>query len=240
MKLSSIILLTMLVLFVTSLFASNLILKDRYNKLDKSDLYWNYNKISEKPFKHIKIIGGNITTIAFEQNKNCSVRVLDFWGGYSKNKVKVTVANDTLYVNFTNEYKDLIEKSWMQSKTLVRIAAPELLSFDGYNTNFEIEKFRQRSVNIKLAGKSRIEVESNNHTFDTLNVVQKDSSQVIFEMNPDIKGSPNMQAKQINAKLQGITLLDIGHIKVENSNLNIGDSSAVILSGTSIMKSKNK
>lgn len=69
-------------------------------------------------------------------------------------------------------------------------------------------------------------------------MVQKDSSQVIFEMNPDIKGSPNMQAKQVNAKLQGITLLDIGHIKVANSNLNIGDSAAVILSGRSIGKLK--
>lgn len=238
MKLSSIILIVLLALFVTSLFASNLILRNQYDKVDKSDLYWNYNKILEKPFKHINIKGGNVTNIVFEQNKNSSVRVADFWGGFKKSAVETYVANDTLYINFSNRYDDLVEKSWMQGRVLIRLAAPELLSIDGFNTNLQIDKLHQKSLNITLSGKSRIEIESNIHTFDTLNVVQKDSSQVIFEMNPDLKGSPIMQARQINANLRGVTLLDIGHIKATYSKLNIGDSAAVILSGQSIDRVK--
>ncbi|WP_158795610.1 hypothetical protein [Pedobacter sp. L105] len=238
MKLSSIILLVMLALFVTSLFASDLILKDRYNKIDKSDVYWNYEKILEKPFKHIKLTGGNLTNIVFEQNKNCSVRVADFWGGFKKSNIKASVDHDTLFIELPNNYTDLIEKSWMKSKVLVRIAAPELLSVEGFDTNFEIQKFQQKSLDINLSGKSRLEVESNNHTFDTLNIVQKDSSSVVFEMNPDIKESPDMQARLVNAKLQGVSALDIGHMKLNSSKLNIGDSAAVILSGKSIGKNK--
>jgi hypothetical protein len=236
MKLSSIILSVMLALFITSLFASTLILKERYKKVDKSDLYWNFDKISTKTFKHIKIRGGNVTTIAFEQNKNCSVRVLDFWSGYEKNHIRTSVSHDTLYLEFENKYNDLLQKAFLSSRTLVRIAAPELLSIDGFNTNFAIEKLEQKSMDINLSGKSRIDIESNTHVFDNLNINQKDSSQVIIEMNPDLKESPIIRAKVVKATLKGVSLLDIGHITSDKSHLNIGDSAAVILSGQSIMK----
>ena len=82
--------------------------------------------------------------------------------------------------------------------------------------------------------KGKIEVESNILNLDTINVIQKDSSQVIFEMNPDIKVSPTMSAQVVNATLKDVTLLDIGHVYVNNLNLKIADSSAVILSGNAL------
>jgi len=39
---------------VTGLFASIITLKGVYDKRDKGDLYWNYNKILEKPFKFLQ------------------------------------------------------------------------------------------------------------------------------------------------------------------------------------------
>lgn len=241
MKISSAILISMLVLLVTTLFASNLLLKKHYNQLDRSDLYWNYNKILEKPFKHLKIEGGNITQILFEQNKHCSVRVLDYWEGYKKDStVKAYVLNDTLHLKFLYQYVNLPDKYWMQSHPIIRIAAPELQSVDGFNTNVELDKLHQKSLSINLSGKSRIEVESNIHNFDTLNVTQVDSSQVIVEMNPDLKGSPTMSAQTVNGYLRGITLLDIGHVQVNNLRLNTSDTSAVILSGRGIKTLKNQ
>lgn len=241
MKISSAILIAMLVLFVTALFASNLILKKQYNQLDRSDLYWNYDKILEKPFKHLKIEGGNITQIIFEQNKNYSVRVLDYWEGYKKDStVKAYVLNDTLHVKFLYKYVNLADKYWMQRHPVIRIAAPDLKSVEGFNTNFELDKLHQKTLNISLSGKSRLEVESNIHNFDTLNVTQADSSQVIFEMNPDLKGSPTMIAQTVNGHLSGITLLDIGHMQVNNLSLNTSDTSAVILSGRGIQAVKKQ
>ncbi|SFE01532.1 hypothetical protein SAMN05518672_104146 [Chitinophaga sp. CF118] len=234
MKLSTIILITLLALLVTSLFASNLLFKRQYDHRDKSDLYWNYNKILERPFKHLKVDGGNVTNIVFMQSKSFSVRVLDYWGGYQKDSVKAYVNGDTLHIKFLNKYDNLIEKSWMQNNILVRVAAPELLSIEGHNTNLELDEFRQKSLTVRLSGKSRLEVESNIHSFDQLEVTQNDSTQVVFEMNPDLKGSPIMHAKKITVRLKGVTLLDMGHLYTNQSDLLIADSSALILSGKTI------
>ena len=68
MKISTSILFTLLILLVAGMLCSNIILKNQYDKVDKSDLYWTYRKVAETPFKHLKITGGNITNIAFEQS----------------------------------------------------------------------------------------------------------------------------------------------------------------------------
>jgi hypothetical protein len=63
-------------MLVAGLLSSNMILKKEYDKVDKSDIYWTFGNILEQPFKYLKIKGGNITNIAFEQSSNYSVRVL--------------------------------------------------------------------------------------------------------------------------------------------------------------------
>ena len=231
MKLTSKILVVMLGAFVICLLTSNIILKKQYDSADKSDYYWNYNKISTLPFKYLKIEGGNMTNIVFQQQRNCSVRVLDYWGGYNKDSVLTYTSGDTLYLQLVKSPTDLYKKSWMETNVLVRIAAPQLLAIDGYNTNFKMEKLDQKELYINLSGKSRIEVESNTHNFDKIFINQRDSSQIIFEMNPDLKQTPIIKVKNIFVKMQGVTLLDIGHMKVDNLQLDVAESSAIILSG---------
>jgi len=105
-KLSTGILIIVMIFTVTGVFASIVTLKGVYDKLDKSDLYWNYNKILEKPFKYLKIKGGNVTNIIFEQSKNPSVRILNYWDP-DDNAIKAFVKNDTLYLTFKNRYNNL-------------------------------------------------------------------------------------------------------------------------------------
>jgi hypothetical protein len=234
-KLSTLILVVLVVLVVTSVFATDLVFKNEYEKRDKADIYWNYNKLLEQPYKHLKINGGNITNIIFEPGKNPSVRVLKRWLDFKDNDhLTAYIKNDTLYLNFKNKYKNINEKDWMQGEVLVRLFAPQLLSVDGLNTNFEMQKMKQSDISINLKGKSRLEVETYSPDFDTLNVTQSDSSQVIFEMSPDLKVSPMMKFKKVTANMTGYTLLDIGRSYVDNIKLNIADSSAVILSGKSL------
>jgi hypothetical protein len=71
--------------------------------------------------------------------------------------------------------------------TLVRIFSPEILSVDGFNTNFEMFKLKQKSIAVNMSGKSKFEVESMIPDMDSINVVQKDSASVEFEMSPDYK-----------------------------------------------------
>jgi hypothetical protein len=122
----------------------------------------------------------------------------------------------------------------MQNRVLVRLFSPQLLAIDGSDTNFELQKLKQASISIHLKGKSKLEVETYDRNFDTLKVSQRDSSQVIFEMSPDLKGSPMMHFKNVSADMTGYTLLDIGRSYADHVKLNLSDSSAVILSGKSL------
>jgi len=93
---------------------------------------------------------------------------------------------------------------------------------------------KQGNFNISLKGRSRLEVETYQRNMDTLNVAQSDSSQVIFEKSPDLRGSEIMNFRQVTANMTGYTLLDIGRSYVDHVKLNLSDSSAVILSGKSL------
>jgi hypothetical protein len=79
MKKSSLLLLILLGLFIFSLVASDIVLKSQYNKIDKTDPFWNYTKLNKGTFHHIKLIDGNVTRIAFSPSPHASVGVLSFW-----------------------------------------------------------------------------------------------------------------------------------------------------------------
>lgn len=197
MKFTSRMLLTMLVILIAGLFFSNFILKNEFDKADKTDNYWNYEKLLNQPFKYLKITGGNGTRIAYEQSQKCSVRILQEWERWHGGKINARVSNDTLLINFDFVPTNLYEKFWMQNATTVRIFSPYLLSVDGYNTHFEMFKLKQRSIRVNMSGKSSFEIESLFPSLDSLTIHQSDSSEVVFEMSPDFKRRPTTEAKPV-------------------------------------------
>jgi hypothetical protein len=267
MKFTSKVLLALAVILIGALLSSNIILKREYDKVDKSDIYWNYHKILQQPFKYLKITGGNGTRIAFEQSPHYSVRILQEWERYHGGEIKAHITNDTLYVNFDYVPPTPFDFFYIKNTTTIRIFSPELLSFDGFNTNFEMYKLKQKSMNVNLAGRSKFEVESMLRSLDSINVFQRDSSEVVFEMSPDYKPvksiekeksvtmtigsapldmsssnqieSPEaMSIKTVKADIQGYSLLDLGHAQIDSLQLSIADSSAIIISGGALKKFK--
>ena len=267
MKFTSKVLLALAVILTGALLSSNIILKKEYDKVDKSDIYWNYHKILQQPFKYMKITGGNGTRIAFEQSQHYSVRILQEWERYHGGEIKAHVTNDTLYINFDYVPPTPYDFFYIKNTTTVRIFSPEVLSFDGFNTNFEMYRLKQKSMNVNLTGRSKFEVESMLRSLDSINVFQRDSSEVVFEMSPDYKpvksvekarsvtitiGSapPDMSSlnliespeamsiKSVKANVQGYSLLDLGHAQIDSLQLSIADSSAIIISGGALKKFK--
>jgi hydroxymethylpyrimidine pyrophosphatase-like HAD family hydrolase len=158
------------------------------------------------------------------------------------------------------------EKFYLQTITPVRIFSPELLSITGNNTNFEMQKLKQKSINVVISGRSRFEVESLYPELDSVNIKQSDSSSVTFEMSPDYRKQPNqqgvlqfhnaagiavpfkdqrqngfdenMQINSVTATVKDHSILDIGHAQIKNLDINVSDSSAIILSGGALKKTK--
>jgi hypothetical protein len=266
MKLTSKILLLMILLMVAGLFSSNMILKKQYDAMDKTDNYWTYNKVLEQPFRHLHITGGNGTNIYYEQSSKPSVRLLQEWVKYQGGNVKTYVKNDTLYLNFDFTPANSFEKFWLRNAAPVRIFSPQLLSVTGNNTHLEMLKLKQKNITINMSGRSKFEIESMYADLDSLNVSQSDSSAVVIEMSPDYRKKPSpseregkiqfhdaagglivyspekefnesMSINAVTANIQDHSILDIGHAQIKKLDVNVSDSSAVVLSGGTLRKS---
>ena len=269
MKISTTILFTLLILLIAGMLCSNIIIKKEYDKVDKSDLYWTYKKVLLTPFKYLKIKGGNNTNIAFEQSNTFSVRVFEDWNRYHKGDIDAVVNNDTLFINFSFVPQNENEKIWLKNITPIRIFAPQLLFVDGFNTKMEMFKMKQKNYTVNISGRSEFEVESMIPNLDSLNIEQRDSSEVVFEMSPEYKAVPkaessgkaltvNFGSQDINAStnigiikskeamaiqsliasVQGVSLLDVGHAQIGSMQLQIADSSGILLSGGALKKVK--
>ncbi|MDN3657341.1 hypothetical protein QWZ08_16945 [Ferruginibacter paludis] len=268
MKISTTILFSLLILLIAGMLCSNIVIKKEYDKVDKSDLYWTYKKVLQTPFKYLKITGGNNTHIAFEQSATCSVRIFEDWSRYHKGDIDAFVKNDTLFVNFSFVPQNENERIWLRNITPVRIFAPQLLYVDGFNTNLEMFKMKQKQYTVRMTGKSSFEVESMTPNLDSLNIAQQDSSAVVFEMSPEyafgktaskkqyanqndstaifslkdhtlpngIKSKEAMFVRSVTASVQGVSLLDVGHAQIGSIQLNIADSSGILLSGSALKK----
>src|SRR4051812_20594648 len=180
MKFTTRILLLIGVFMIAGLLLSNMIFKKQYDAMDKSDIYWTYNKILEQPFKYLNITGGNETNIYYEPSAKPSVRLLQEWVTYHQGEIKAYVKNDTLFLNFDFKPATSFEKFWLRNSAPVRIFSPQLLSVTGNNTHFEMQKVNQKSINVNITGRSKFEVESMSKTMDTVNVYQRDSSEIVF------------------------------------------------------------
>jgi hypothetical protein len=231
MKLSTLLLSGLLMFTIVVLLLANISIKKNYDMVEKDDRYWGYDKVVEQPFKHIHIEGGNITQIVFEQNDKPSVYVLRQWTGH----VKAFVRKDTLFIDLPNEKIENAKlRDWAKHTTLVRIFAPELISVDGNNTDFDLVNLHQKAIAIHLSGDSRTEVETTLSEIDTLRVSEKDSSYVYFEMSPECKGNKLIQVQSAYLNLQGTSKLDLGQVQIKSLQLNIADSAVISLTAYSV------
>ena len=238
MKTSSLLLLILLGLFIFSLVASDLVLKSQYNKIDKTDPFWNYKKLNKGIFHHLKLTGGNVTRIAFSPSPHASVGVLSYWEESADNRVKTKIANDTLFLQVEARNESFGIRDWMKNHILITITCPELQSVNAVNSNLDVFKLNQKSINLSVAGRSKIEVESYNADFDSLFVHQQDSTEVVFEMAEEIKSSGTMQVHTLYADVQGQSLLDVGHFQVGDFHKSVSDEAGIILSGYTLNKMK--
>lgn len=237
LKMSTMILLVSLILVTIGLFASNMALKTEYTKLDKNDKYWNYTTVLKQPFKYLKIDGGNVTHIVFEQAPTSTVRIAKYWTDYKvEGGFKAYVSNDTLHVNMVYHPQKDSNKEWLENTEAVRISTPELLSVEVNDAQLAMENLKQNNLNLNVAGRSKLWVKSLSNKFDSLNVVGHNKAEIHINVTDDFKGPNVIDFQHINANLNDGSFLDAGRSYTNDLKLNMADSSSIILSGKSISK----
>lgn len=236
MKASSTILAVTLAIGIAGVFGSNFIIKQEYDKLDKTDPYWNFKKTNDQPFSHLFINGGNISNIVFEQSPHPYVKLLNNWRGANDGSVRSHVSNDTLYINFANNYIDLYEKYWLRDVVTVRVSSPMLESVNGENTRLVIDKFSQPNLTINLSGDSRIKVNSFTTNFNTVDVKQSDSSLVAFTVSEELFVPDSIHINKLVAVNSGTSLLNLRTASIDSVDLNLTEAASAALSGYTLRR----
>jgi hypothetical protein len=226
-------------LVVSSIFASNFILKTEYTKFlnlpkIKKNKYANYLTLSDKPFKHLKIENGNaIGRIILEQNNTFSLLYSDSDAFKSSQHnfiegVKVDILNDTLIIKIETKY----EKIQSSEVDNIHINASKLLSVTCIDSELEIDKLNQKVFNAFLWGKSQIDVSRDSINTDLLNV--------------DINGFSNFlwlndnSFQTVNAQLNKGAQLDLGRVNVKKLNFNQLEGTSIKLSSETLMNLMKK
>jgi hypothetical protein len=223
-----------------SVIASNLILRHQFSSIDKSDPFWNYAKLATGSFHHIMLSGSNETRAVFSPGRTGSVGVLNFWEPEMRKRVHASITRDTLFIHMDDRSDPPNLREWMKYRVLIAISAPEIYTVHALNANLDMSKMRQRDIAIDLSGKSRMEFESYITDFDSLSIIQKDSSELKFEMADELGNAHILHARSIRSNVNGYSFLNIGHFQIQSFHPVIGDSSAIAVSGGTLKNLKNQ
>jgi hypothetical protein len=218
-------------LLFLSVIASGFILRDKFSKIDKTDPFWNYTKLSTGSFHHIVLLNSNKTLVSFLPGRTGSVGVLNFWESELRQRVRASIDNDTLFVRMVDHDDPPGMREWMSYHTLIAISAPEIYSVQARDANLNMYKMKQKNFKVDLSGKSRMEFETYTPDFDSLSITQNDSTELKFEMADEIGSSMTLHAKSLYSSIHGYSILDIGHFQIDSYHPLIGTGAAVTLSG---------
>jgi len=210
---------------------SSLILRNKFGKIDKTDPFWNYTKLTTGSFHHIVLLNSNQTQVSFLPGRTGSVGVLNFWESELKQRVHASIVNDTLFVRMVPRDDPPGMRDWMSYHILIAISAPEIYSVQARDANLNMYKMKQKNFTVNLSGKSRMEFETYTPNFDSLSITQNDSTELKFEMADEIGSSLTLHARSLYSSIHGYSILDIGHFQIDAYHPLIGTGSAVTLSG---------
>jgi hypothetical protein len=217
MKLSIKILVTLILAWLTLLIISGLTFKNIYSKLDKYDPFYNYKKVKNLSFNHLKVIGTRFTPGLVKVIKSDSI-VLNINNNVI-DRVYHEIKGDTLVLLF----KDHNKKDILWNENFLVLQTPLLGSVTGQLTSIYIDSLVQNSLkinalkytNINFASQGIKELELNLDTstrFD-LNAIKK------FKMNSlKVNAGPSTElglgtlyANNIDFKLDSSTVIELNY-----------------------------
>lgn len=224
MKLSTKLLLGLSGLFLIMMLISAFSVKSEYQKINQNDTYWDFEKVSKKSFKHIKIIGQKDATgkVNIIESKDFAVNVSKKWA----DGVKVSFENDTLVIRFLlNPAKKRIEE-YPNYENIVTILCPDLSSIKGELTNIKIENLKTSNLLIEANKITSIDVQNLNAQYLAINL---DTNS-----NCEFRKDVTYRVQSLEANVAVGAVLGIRSVYPVNFKLKTADNSVVEMNGTAL------
>jgi Putative auto-transporter adhesin, head GIN domain len=224
MKLSTKLLLGLSGILLIMMLISAFSVKSEYQKINQKDPYWDFEKISKKSFKHLKVIGQKDATgkVNIIENKDFAVNVSKKW----MEDVKVSFENDTLVVRFLlNPAKVRIDE-YINYENIVTILCPDLSSIKGELTNIKIDSLNQDKLKIEANKITSIDIRKLNSQHLSVNL-DKNSN---CEFRTDIL----YKLEDLEANVASNAVLKMRQVYPNNFVLNASEKSVIEMNGTAL------
>jgi len=223
MKISIKLLLGLLLSFMVLVVINAFSLKSDWAKIDKNDQFLNYEKLSERPFKYLKVNAPDGTTgrVSILESNKPQLYVSHGW----VDKVTYKINNDTLIVEFL---KDTEEKPYThdQLEKLVIITCADLNSLETNNVAVDIDSLRQDKLNLIGKGYGSFELRKINvNDFDIALESHASCNFYVYQFQ---------KIKSLKASLGDTTFLNIRAIYPEKIEIENGIDAGLELNGATL------
>jgi hypothetical protein len=225
-------------LVVSSIFASNLMLKNEYdlNKNKPKDRFAGYQKMVNQPFKHIVVDSGRIVRDIYFENSNQSAVYIAENEDMNKWAQNIFVKNDTLFVTFKPDDTNKMNSFPSAVTPFLHILAPNIESINLNYTELFIRDFQQNSLNINLLDKSSCTMGRANPV-DFCKVTMSDYSTFKVDLPIDLQ---IINIKSVEVSMQKNSSLQLKQAQIEEIKLNTKGDNTVELSSTTLMNLMKK
>lgn len=224
MKLSTKLLLGLSGILLVMMLISAFSVKSEFEKINQNDAYWQFQKVSDKAFNHIKIIGQKDATgkVNIIENKDFAVNVSKKW----TDDVKVSFVGDTVVVRFLlNPAKKRIEE-YPIYENIVTILCPDLSSIKGELTNIKIDSLNQDKLKIEANKITSIDIRKLNSQHLSINLDKYSNC----EFRTDIL----YKLEDLEANVASNAVLKMRQVYPNNFVLNTSVKSIIEMNGTAL------
>ncbi len=223
-KLSTKLLLGLSGILIIMMMISAFSVKSEFAKINLKDPYWDFEKISNKQFKHIKVIGQKDATgkVNIIENKSFAVNVSKKWS----DDVKVSFEGDTLIVRFLLNPAKIRMEEYPNYENIVTILCPDLSSIKGELANIKIDSLNQDKLKIEAHKITSIDIRKLNSQYLSINL-DKNSD---CEFRTDIL----YKIENLEANVASSAVLKMRQVYPNNFVLNTSDNSIIEMNGTAL------
>lgn len=233
MKLSTKLLTGLLGILLVTMLVSAFSVKTEFDKINQKDLYWDFDKLSNKPFKHLKVIGQKDATgkVNIIEDKNFAVNVSKKWA----EEVKISFENDTLIIRFfknlSKSNKKVFTQNYIRPENFVTILCPEISSVKGEMTTINIDSLNQ----------DKLLIEANKITAININHMKIPSLTIQLDKFSDCEfdNRRTYNFKNLEANVASRAVLKMRGVYPKNFILNTNEMSIVEMNGTALKAVKN-
>jgi hypothetical protein len=243
-KWSTKLLVGVLALVVSSIFASNMMLKNEYDlmKNKPKDRFAGYQKIVNQPFKYVVSDSGSLAgDILFESSNESSVYMTQFLDAPTHLSQNIFVKNDTLFVKLNeanfSQYSDIEKKQLNRKNPFLHVLTSDIQSISVSNSVVVMDSKNPNGLTINLSNHAHFTIKNKISNLDFCKISLRNFSTFMIEENISNK---KINIKTIEADMRDSSNLYLKHANIDSFKFNATQGNTVELSSATLMNLMKK